>query len=63
MVSDPRPSLDITRKRFAHFWARYPKKRSKGDAWRRFLKIRPDGATFRQIMDGLERAKDRKSVV
>jgi hypothetical protein len=51
------PPLDLTRRRFEHFWEKYPKKRSKDAAQRRFFRIRPDGPTFKAIMEGLARAK------
>lgn len=39
------------------FWAQYPKKRSKGQAERAWVKIKPDEQLFKAILDGLERAK------
>jgi hypothetical protein len=42
---------------FDEFWAQYPKKRSKGQAERAWVKIKPDEQLFKAILDGLERAK------
>lgn len=42
---------------FDEFWAQYPKKRSKGQAERAWVKINPDEQLFKAILDGLERAK------
>lgn len=42
---------------FDEFWAQYPKKRSKGQAERTWVKIKPDEQLFKAILDGLERAK------
>ncbi|MDI9418754.1 MAG: hypothetical protein QM399_01065 [Bacillota bacterium] len=42
---------------FDEFWAQYPKKRSKGQAERTWVKIKPDEQLFEAIMAGLERAK------
>jgi hypothetical protein len=42
---------------FDEFWERYPKKRSKGQAERAWVKIKPDEQLFKAILDGLERAK------
>lgn len=58
MSDNPRPPLDKTQRRFEFFYSSYPKKRSKQDAWRAFLKLRPDGPAFKVIMDGLVRCKE-----
>jgi len=47
----------LQEQRFDEFWAQYPKKRSKGQAERAWVKIAPDDALFAQIIEGLERAK------
>lgn len=43
--------------RFDHFWDKYPKKKSKGQAEKAWAKINPSEQLFTAIMDGLERAK------
>jgi hypothetical protein len=57
--SRPRSLFKIRRQKqlFDEFWAKYPKKRSKGQAERAWVKIAPDDALFAQIIEGLERAK------
>ena len=57
--SRPRSLFKIRRQKqlFDEFWAQYPKKRSKGQAERAWVKIAPDDALFAQIIEGLERAK------
>lgn len=42
---------------FDEFWERYPKKRSKGQAERAWVKLKPDEQLFEAIMTGLKRAK------
>ena len=42
---------------FDEFWAQYPKKRSKGQAEKTWVKLKPDEQLFKAIMAGLERAK------
>ena len=42
---------------FDEFWAQYPKKRSKGQAERAWVKIKPDEQLFKAILNGLELAK------
>lgn len=42
---------------FDEFWAQYPKKRSKGQAEKTWVKLKPDEQLFEAIMAGLERAK------
>ena len=42
---------------FDEFWAQYPKKRSKGQAEKTWVKLKPDEQLFKAILDGLERAK------
>lgn len=42
---------------FDEFWAEYPKKRSKGQAEKTWVKIKPDEQLFEAIMTGLKRAK------
>lgn len=57
--SGPRSPFKIRRQKqlFDEFWAKYPKKRSKGQAERAWVKIAPDDTLFAQIIEGLERAK------
>lgn len=42
---------------FDAFWTQYPKKRSKGAAEKRWSKISPDDELYKDIMEGLERAR------
>jgi hypothetical protein len=42
---------------FDEFWAEYPKKRSKGQAEKTWVKLKPDEQLFEAIMTGLKRAK------
>ncbi len=42
---------------FDEFWTEYPKKRSKGQAEKTWVKIKPDVQLFQNIMDGIRRAK------
>lgn len=42
---------------FTAFWEAYPRKKSKGDAEKAWLKIKPDGALTEQILTALDRAK------
>ena len=42
---------------FDEFWAQYPKKRSKGQAEKTWVKLKPDEQLFEAIMTGLKRAK------
>ena len=57
--SGPRPPFKSKRQEqlFDEFWAQYPKKRSKGQAEKTWVKIKPDEQLFKAILDGLERAK------
>ncbi len=43
---------------FDHFWSLYPRKRSKGDAEKAWVQLRPDDAFFERILAGLMRARD-----
>ena len=45
---------------FAAFWDLYPKKRSKANAVKAWLKLKPDAALTSRIEAGLERAKGRE---
>ena len=58
---ESRPRSPFTSKRqeqlFDEFWAEYPKKRSKGQAEKTWVKIKPDEQLFEAIMTGLKRAK------
>jgi hypothetical protein len=47
----------LQQKRFDSFWAKYPKKKSKGQAEKTWVKINPDNELFEAIMHGLELAK------
>jgi hypothetical protein len=55
------PRSPFTSKRqeqlFDEFWKEYPKKKSKGQAEKTWVKIKPDEQLFKAIMDGLKRAK------
>ena len=42
---------------FDQFWTQYPRKKSKGQAERAWVKLSPDDTLFAQIIEGLERAK------
>lgn len=55
----PRPPFPSKRQErmFDEFWARYPKKKNKGQAERAWLKLKPDETLFAAILSGLERAK------
>ena len=59
--SESRPRSPFKSKRqeqfFDEFWAQYPKKRSKGQAEKTWVKLKPDEQLFEAIMDGLKRAK------
>lgn len=58
---ESRPRSPFTSKRqeqlFDEFWAEYPKKRSKGQAEKTWVKLKPDEQLFEAIMTGLKRAK------
>ena len=43
--------------RFDTFWEEYPRKRSKGQAEKTWVKLDPDDATFEAILSGLDKAK------
>jgi hypothetical protein len=45
---------------FDEFWAQYPRKRSKGQAEKTWVKLCPDDTLFADIMHGLARAKGSK---
>lgn len=55
-VSD-KPKLDVFEERFERFWSAYPKKIGKGDARKKFLKLKPNQQLFDQIMAALSAAK------
>lgn len=59
--SESGPRSPFTSKRqeqlFDEFWAEYPKKRSKGQAEKTWVKLKPDEQLFEAIMTGLKRAK------
>ena len=42
---------------FVDFWAAYPRKQARENAWKAWAKLRPDGDLFRTIMLALERQK------
>lgn len=42
---------------FSQFWAAYPKKRSKGQAEKTFMKLKPDEQLMSTILAAIERAK------
>ena len=47
----------VQEERFDEFWSHYPRKRSKGQAERAWIKLTPNAELFQVILDGLERAK------
>lgn len=47
----------IQEARFDEFWKAHPKKRSKGQAEKAWVKVSPDAELFAKMLDGLERAK------
>ena len=56
MVRKPFRSLK-QEEAFDQFWRLYPKKRSKGQAEKTWVKINPDDELYKQILSGLENAK------
>lgn len=50
-------SLKDFRTRFEKFWSAYPKKKSKGDAEKAFLSIKPSEQLLAEMLTSLERAK------
>jgi hypothetical protein len=50
----PSPHLE----RFGEFWTGYPRKDSKADAMKAFVKLKADDELFASIIAGLERAKE-----
>lgn len=48
---------DVIQERFERFWSAYPKKIGKGDARKKFLKLKPNQQLFDQIMSALSAAK------
>lgn len=48
---------DVMQERFERFWSAYPKKVGKGDARKKFLKLKPNQQLFDQIMSALSAAK------
>jgi uncharacterized protein YdaU (DUF1376 family) len=46
--------------RFLEFWSQYPRKKSKGQAWKAWQRLRPNADLGQQIADGLNRAKSSK---
>lgn len=48
---------DLMQERFERFWSAYPKKIGKGDARKKFLKLKPNQQLFDQIMSALSAAK------
>lgn len=48
---------DVMQERFERFWSAYPKKIGKGDARKKFLKLKPNQQLFDQIMSALSAAK------
>lgn len=43
---------------FERFWSAYPKKRNKGDAWKAWKSLKPDGALVCAILAAVERARE-----
>jgi len=54
----PNPKVNIYEQKFLVFWKEYPKKKSKGQAEKAWLKIKPTQEMFIIIMEGLEKAKN-----
>lgn len=48
---------DVIQERFEQFWKLYPKKVGKGDARKKFLKLKPNQKLFDQILSAVEAAK------
>lgn len=48
---------DLMQERFEQFWKLYPKKVGKGDARKKFLKLKPNQKLFDQILSAVEAAK------
>lgn len=48
---------DVVQERFEQFWKLYPKKVGKGDARKKFLKLKPNQKLFDQILSAVEAAK------
>lgn len=48
---------DVMQERFEQFWKLYPKKVGKGDARKKFLKLKPNQKLFDQILSAVEAAK------
>lgn len=48
---------DLMQERFEQFWSAYPKKVGKGDARKKFLKLKPNQKLFDQILSAVEAAK------
>lgn len=53
----PNPKVNIYEQRFIDFWNEYPKKKSKGQAEKVWLKLKPSTELFTSIMEGLSIAK------
>jgi uncharacterized protein YdaU (DUF1376 family) len=51
------PSCASYDARFLEFWSHYPRKKSKGQAWKAWQRLRPNADLEQQIADGLNRAK------
>lgn len=52
------PSTTLCAKRFADFWATYPKKVGKGAAERAFKQLRPSAELFTKMLDAISRQRN-----
>lgn len=55
------PCANSLRESFETFWKNYPKKRSKGQAEKAWLSLKPDEQFVAKILQGIERAKTSES--
>lgn len=56
-TASDKPKIDVFDERFEQFWKLYPKKVGKGDARKKFLKLKPNQKLFDQILSAVEAAK------
>lgn len=56
-INDELKKPDLMQERFEQFWKLYPKKVGKGDARKKFLKLKPNQKLFDQILSAVEAAK------
>ena len=55
--SPKRGAADAARATFTDFWAAYPRKQARENAWKAWAKLAPDGELLRTILIALERQK------